>query len=77
MDREAWRAVVQGSQRVGHDWMAELNWTVTVITATSELHYIEPLIQTASIISINTVYHVIVKTFMKVSDMVNSILWLK
>ena len=27
MDREAWRAVIQGSQRVGHDWVAELNWT--------------------------------------------------
>ena len=27
MDREAWRAVIQGSQRVGHDWATELNWT--------------------------------------------------
>ena len=26
MDREAWRAVVHGSQRVGHDWATELNW---------------------------------------------------
>ena len=26
MDREAWRAAVHGSQRVGHNW-AELNWT--------------------------------------------------
>ena len=26
MDREAWRAAVHGSQRVGQDW-AELNWT--------------------------------------------------
>ena len=25
MDREAWRAVVHGSQRVGHDWANELN----------------------------------------------------
>ena len=25
MDREAWRAA--GSQRVGHDWVTELNWT--------------------------------------------------
>ena len=24
MDREAWRFI--GSQRVGHDWVAELNW---------------------------------------------------
>ena len=28
MDREAWRAVKSmGSQRVGHDWATELNWT--------------------------------------------------
>ena len=27
MDREAWRAVIHGSQRVGHDWATELNWT--------------------------------------------------
>ena len=26
MDREAWCAVVHGSQRVGHDWVTELNW---------------------------------------------------
>ena len=26
MDREAWRAVSMGSQRVGHDWVTELNW---------------------------------------------------
>ena len=26
MDREAWRAAVHGSQRVGHDWATELNW---------------------------------------------------
>ena len=25
MDREAWHAVVHGSQRVGHDWATELN----------------------------------------------------
>ena len=25
-DREAWRAVVHGLQRVGHDWVTELNW---------------------------------------------------
>ena len=30
MDREAWRAAVHGSQRVGHDWAtALLNWSVT------------------------------------------------
>ena len=26
MDREAWRAAIHGSQRVGHDWATELNW---------------------------------------------------
>ena len=25
MDRGAWWAIVQGSQRVGHDWVPELN----------------------------------------------------
>ena len=30
MDREAWSAAVHGgSQRVGHDWVTELNWTDT------------------------------------------------
>ena len=27
MDREAWSVAVMGSQRVGHDWATELNWT--------------------------------------------------
>ena len=27
MDREAWCAVIHGSQRVRHDWATELNWT--------------------------------------------------
>ena len=27
MDREAWPAAVHGLQRVGHDWVTELNWT--------------------------------------------------
>ena len=26
MDRDAWSAAVMGSQRVGHDWVTELNW---------------------------------------------------
>ena len=26
MDREAWRAAVRGAQKVGHDWVTELNW---------------------------------------------------
>ena len=29
MDREAWRAWFMGSQRVGHEWVIELNWTLT------------------------------------------------
>ena len=28
MDRDAWCAAVHASQRVGHDWATELNWTV-------------------------------------------------
>ena len=31
MDRESWCAAVQGSQRVGHDWVTELNWTELII----------------------------------------------
>ena len=27
MDREAWCAVIHGSQRVGHDWVTEVNWS--------------------------------------------------
>ena len=27
MDREAWRTVIHWSQRVGHDWATEPNWT--------------------------------------------------
>ena len=30
MDREAWRAAVHGSQRVGHDWVTELILTTLV-----------------------------------------------
>ena len=26
MDREAWHVAVHGLQRVGHDWVSELNW---------------------------------------------------
>jgi len=31
MDREAWRAAIVGSQRVGHDWATELNWIFFII----------------------------------------------
>ena len=27
MDGEAWRAAVHGVQRVGYDWLTELNWS--------------------------------------------------
>ena len=31
MDREAWHAAIHGSQRVGHDWVTELNWTEYIL----------------------------------------------
>ena len=31
MDREAWCATVLGFQRVGYDWVTELNWTDCII----------------------------------------------
>ena len=30
LDREAWRAAVHGVTKVGHNWLTELNWTVTL-----------------------------------------------
>ena len=27
MDKEAWRGVIHGAAKVGHDWATELNWT--------------------------------------------------
>ena len=32
MDREAWHAAVHGSWRVVHDWVIELNWTLSIKT---------------------------------------------
>ena len=32
MDREAWRAVIHGSQRVGHSWATELNWIDNILS---------------------------------------------
>jgi len=32
VDREAWRAVSMGSQRVRHDWATEMNWTLLCLT---------------------------------------------
>ena len=37
MDREAWRAAVHGSQRVGHDCVTELNWAEWVPRAQLEI----------------------------------------
>ena len=31
IDREAWRAVIHGVTKSGHDWATELNWTDTSI----------------------------------------------
>ena len=36
MDREAWRAAVHGSQRVGHDWATELNWSPSANCGTTK-----------------------------------------
>ena len=30
MDREAWCAVIMGSQRIGHNWVTELNWNTLI-----------------------------------------------
>ena len=30
MDREAWHAAIHGSQRVGHNWATELNWSLVM-----------------------------------------------
>ena len=46
MDREAWRAGVtmcwrfMGSQRVGHDWVTEMNWTYFTFKKAREIHII-------------------------------------
>ena len=31
LDREAWCAAVHGSQRVGHNWVTELNWNMLIL----------------------------------------------
>ena len=31
MDREAWRAAIHGSQRVGHDWATDLIWFLKML----------------------------------------------
>ena len=37
MDREAWDAAVHGLQRVGHDWVTELDWIPWVVLHSAEL----------------------------------------
>ena len=39
MNREAWRAAVHGSQRVGHNWATELNW----MSCINNTKYFSPL----------------------------------
>ena len=39
MDREAWCAAVQGSQRVRHNWATELNWGQVSWVLTKKLWY--------------------------------------
>ena len=38
MDMEAWRVAVHGSQRVGHDWATELNWTEPAVWSFTTLN---------------------------------------
>ena len=40
MDREAWCAIVHGSQRLGHDWVTELNWLMC-----KRVSWWEPVVQ--------------------------------
>ena len=42
MDREAWRAAIHGSQRVGHDWVTELNWTELMSFTNCILGHLSP-----------------------------------
>ena len=38
MDREAWRAVIHGAWRVGHDWATELNWRKYTLKQGDDAH---------------------------------------
>ena len=40
MDREAWRAAIHGLQRVGHNWVTELNWTEEAMS--TRIYCMEP-----------------------------------
>ena len=52
VDREAWRAAIQGSQRVGHDWVTELaDWMRLVITfLPRSKHPFIPWLQSTSVV---------------------------
>ena len=39
IDRESWRTQFMGSQRVGHNWVTELNWSFWFILATCLMGY--------------------------------------
>ena len=56
LDREAWRAAVHGSQRVGHDWATELNWTEASLSFISSLSLLK-LMSTESVMPSN--YHIL------------------
>ena len=37
MDREVWCAAIHGVQRVGHDWVTELNWSLGFLSGDTEV----------------------------------------
>ena len=51
MDREAWRAVVHGSQRIRHDGVTELNWTECLSCNTGKIKQREDSLCCKEIIS--------------------------
>ena len=64
MDREAWVLQSMGSQRVGHDWATELDWTDSTaglfifISLLSEIKYWPPAQKDAGVC---VIYHWLVK----------------
>ena len=47
MDMEIWHAAVMGLQRVGHDWVTELNWTDYTIYSYLRFKYIVLMTETS------------------------------
>ena len=45
MDREAWRAVVHGVAKVGHDWVTELNLTNCTVFLHSTISFLSSLLK--------------------------------